>query len=257
MNGPAARGPERPEAEPFAEELGRLEERLAVPYPDRALLIEELAGDLAEAHRALRARGLPEEEARQQALRSLSLDEAALRALEDVHTPVVLRALGRLPPPVRPWVEALATAVPLFGLFLFLMLEVPLSSFVHDGGGPALMVVFLGLLGLFIEFQRLFIWFVLRDHSVPALRRNTPTPLYLAAATMLLGVMGAALKLKALLPRWASGRLPPAEVHRVITEPLACLILASALAALIVLMHGALGVGLRAIRIPDSKQKVD
>jgi hypothetical protein len=244
-------------AELFAKELGDLEAQLAVPYPDRALLLEELAADLSTAYREQRARGLVEAEAREAALRSLALDEGTMRALEDVHTPVVLRALGRLPPPVRPWIEAAATAVPLAALFLFIVLEVPLSSFLREGGGAAVLVVTFGVLGLFVEFQRLFIWFVLRDHSVPALRRNTPTPLYLAAATMLLGFLGAALKLYSFLPRWATGELAPALGRRWLSEALSCLILASALAALTVLLHGALAVGLRAIRIPDDKQKAD
>jgi hypothetical protein len=244
-------------ADLFARELGELEDRLGIPYPDRALLLEELAGDLTTAYRELRGRGLAEADARQAALCSFALDEATLRAIEDVHTPVVLRALARLPRPVRPWIEASATAVPLAALFLFIVLEVPLSSFLREGGSAAVLVVTFGVLGLFVEFQRLFIWFVLRDHSAPALRRNTPTPLYLAAATMLLGFLGAALKLYAFLPRWATGTLAPALQRRWLSEALSCLILASALAALTVLLHGALAVGLRAIRIPDAKQKAD
>jgi hypothetical protein len=249
--------PREPAGDLFSQELAELEDRLVVPYPDRALLIEELAGDLAAAYRQSCAAGLPEAEARQAALQSMALDEAALRALEDVHTPVVLRALARLPPPVRPWIEASASAIPLAALSLFIVLEVPLSSFLRGGGGAAVLVVTFGLLGLFVEFQRLFIWFVLRDHSVPALRRNTPTPLYLAAGTMLLGFLGAALKLYSFLPRWATGTLRPGETYTRLTEALACLILGSALAALTVLLHGALAVGLRAIRIPDGKQKTD
>ncbi len=246
-----------PAGELFAKELAELEDRLAVPYPDRALLLEELAGDLGDAYRELCARGLAEAQARQEALRALALDDQALAALEDVHAPAVLRALGRLPRPVRPWIEAAANAAPLAALFLFIVVEVPLSSFLREGGGTAVLVVTFGLLGLFIELQRLFIWFVLRDHSVPALRRNTPTPLYLAAATMLLGFLGAAMKLYSFLPRWAAGALSPRAQHLWLSEALACLILASALAALTVLLHGALAVGLRAIRIPDAKQKAD
>jgi hypothetical protein len=254
---PAAATDRPPARDLFAQELAALEDRLAVPYPDRALLLEELASDLGEAYDVLAARGLAEPEARQAALRGLALDDETVRALEDVHTPVVLRALARLPRPVRQWLEAFATAAPLAALFFFLIAEVPLSSFVREGGGAAVLVTTFGMLGLFVEFQRLFIWFVLRDHSVQALRRNTPTPLYLAAATMLLGFLGAALKLYAFLPRWATGVLPPGVQRQLLSEALACLILASALAALTVLLHGALAVGLRAIRIPDAKQKAD
>jgi hypothetical protein len=179
----------------FSAELAQLEDRLAVPYPDRALLLEELAGDLGAAYGGLRARGVDPETARQEALRSLQLDEETLRALEDVHVPAVQRALSRLPPPVRQWLEITATALPLFALFLFLVEEVPLNLFLSQGGRANYFVLAVGALGLFIEMQRLFIWFVLRDHSIAALRRNTPTPLYLAAATALLGVLGTSIEL--------------------------------------------------------------
>jgi hypothetical protein len=241
----------------FAEPLAELEDRLAVPYPDRALLLEELAADVSAAYGALRARGLGVEQARDEALRSLALDEETLRQLEDVHVPAVRRALGRLPPPVRQWLEILATALPLAALFVFLTMEVPLSEFLREGGEAIYFVLATGALGLFIEMQRLFIWFVLRDHSIAALRRNTPTPLYLAAATTLLGFLGTAIEYAAFLHRWAHRQIPLDRMADDVGQPLSCVITATSLATLIVLLHGALGVGLRAIRIPESKQRSD
>jgi hypothetical protein len=249
---PQLDAPDDPDAL-FAGPLAELEERLAVPYPDRALLLEELAADVTEVYGALRARGLSVEQARDEALRSLTLDEQTLREIEDVHVPAVRRALGRLPHPVRQWLETVATALPLAGLFVFLTLEVPLSEFLREGGWAIHFVLATGALGLFVEMQRFFIWFVLRDHSIAALRRNTPTPLYLAAATTLLGFLGTATEYAALLHSWAHGLVPPERIAHEAGRPLSCIITGTSLATFIVLLHGALGVALRAIRIPESK----
>lgn len=241
----------------FADELARLEDKLAVPYPDRALLLEELAADVAAVYAGLRQQGLAPDVARQQALRTLELDDESLRALEDVHVPAVRRALSRLPPPVRQWLEILATAVPLAVMFLFLITEVPLNLFLSEGGRMNYFVMATGLLGLFIEMQRFFIWFVLRDHSIAALRRNTTTPLYLAAATALLGMLGSALQFYGVLGRLGRREMTLDSLAWAGRQPLSCLIMGTSLATVLVLLHSALSVGLRAIRIPESKQKVD
>jgi hypothetical protein len=241
----------------FADELARLEEKLAVPYPDRALLLEELAADVSAVYAGLRAQGIGEEAARQQALRSLELDPETIRALEDVHVPAVRRALSRLPPPVRQWLEIAATAGPLAAMFLFLITEVPLNLFLSEGGRANYFVMATGMLGLFIEMQRFFIWFVLRDHSIAALRRNTPTPLYLAAATVLLGMLGTALEFYGFLFRVGRRQISLESLAWAGRQPLSCVIVGTSLATCIVLVHSALGVGLRAIRIPEAKQKAD
>jgi hypothetical protein len=258
MTAEAQTTPADPDATPlFAEELARLEEKLAVPYPDRALLLEELAGDVAAVYSGLRAKGLDREAARQQALRALELDQETLRAIEDVHVPAVRRALSRLPPPVRQWLEIFATALPLAVMFLFLITEVPLNVFLSEGGRINYFVIATGMLGVFIEMQRFFIWFVLRDHSIAGLRRNTPTPLYLAAATALLGMLGAALQFYGYLGKLGRGEVGLESLAWAGRQPLSCLIMGTSLATILVLLHSALGVGLRAIRIPESKQKVD
>jgi hypothetical protein len=241
----------------FAAELARLEDELAVPYPDRALLLEELAGDVAAVYQGLRAQGMDAEAARQQALRTLELDQETLQALEDVHVPAVRRALGRLPPPVRQWLEIAATALPLAAMVMFLIVEVPLNMFLSEGGRANYFVLALGMLGLFIEMQRFFIWFVLRDHSIAALRRNTPTPLYLAAATALFGVLGTAIEFYGFLYRLGTRKITVENFTYYGRQPLTCIIVGTSMAAIIVLVHSALGVGLRAIRIPESKQKAD
>jgi hypothetical protein len=235
------------EANPFGEELARIEATIDVPYPDRAEVIEEMGADLLAAYREARARGQDEASARRAALSRLCLDEERLSGLADVHAPAPLRWLQRLPPALRSWLRATASAAPLAALVVFLVVEVPVNEVLRNGGPIVTMVMAFGSLGLLIEMQRFFIWFVLRDHSAEALRRNTATPLYLAAATVLLGLLGTAVRYYKFL-----GRLPEdlASLRLGLREPLTSVIMASSLAALTILLHGALAAGLRALRVP-------
>jgi hypothetical protein len=232
----------------FADDLVHLESSIQVPYPERAEILDEVRADLAAAYRHARARGLDGPAARQQALSQLALADDARAALEVVHAPVPLRLLGRLPAALRSWLRALATAAPLAALVLFLVLEVPVNRFLNEGGKSVFLILAFGSLGLLLEMQRFFIWFVVRDHSAEALRRNTATPLYLAAATVLIGVLGTSMRYYSFLNRWG-GSLR--EIRRGLSEPLTLMIMACCLAALTVLLHGALSVGLRALRVPD------
>jgi hypothetical protein len=247
---PDCRPQEHDETVLFAEELAALEATIAVPYPDRAEMIEELGADLLAAYHEERALGHSEESARGRALRRLGLDADERRALERVHAPAPLRLLDHLPRPVRSWLQAAASAAPLAALVVFLMVEVPVNEVLRNGGPIVTMVLAFGSLGLLLEMQRFFIWFVLRDHSREALNRNNATPLYLAAATVLLGLLGTAIRYYRFL-----GRLPAdlPSLRLGLREPLTSIIMASCLAALTVLLHGALTAGLRALRVPEQK----
>jgi hypothetical protein len=237
----------------FEDVLETVEASLDVPYPDRALLLEEIEGDLESAYRSFRERGLSEADARAAALRELSLDEAAIRDVAAVHLPAVRRALTHLPPPAREWLESAALAVPLAGLVALLTTEVPLVHFLREGGFAIYLVLAVGVLALVLELQRAFLWFLLRDHSPAALRKNTSTPLYLAGATLCLGVLGTAVDYYVVFFGWSEGKIDEVGFRIGLREPLPCIIVGASLATLIFLIHGALQAGLRAIRIPEGK----
>ena len=234
----------------FTEELVQIESTLRLPYPARAEVIEELAADLLAAYRDERALGQNEDAARRRALSRLDLDEDQRRALEAVHASAPLRLLDRLPPAVRSWLQAALSAAPLAAMMVFLMVEVPVNDVLRHGGPIVTMVLAFGSLGLLLEMQRFFIWFVLRDHSPEALKRNNATPLYLAAATVLLGLLGTAIRYYRFL-----GRLPAdlPSLRLGLREPLTSVIIACCLAALTILLHGALSAGLRALRVPENR----
>ncbi len=83
----------------FVPALRKLEGELAVPIPERVLILRELESDLE----ALRARfteaGLAPEDAEARALEALVPDPAALRELDHLHTPLYERL-------TRPWADS-------------------------------------------------------------------------------------------------------------------------------------------------------
>ncbi|MBK7865094.1 MAG: hypothetical protein IPJ65_42155 [Archangiaceae bacterium] len=235
----------------FDDVLGELESRVDLPYPERALVIDELAGELDAAYCAARDQGLDEPAAREAALKALALDASAIATLEAVHLPAVRRALARLPAPLRGWVDSLAAAAPLFGFILYTFYEVPLLTFFREGGLAVWLLLALGGLAVLLELHRAVVWLVLRDHSAASLRRDTSTPLYLAAAALLVGLQGAALGYYVILGLWAEGRLEGVRLKEALREPLPNVVVATTIAALVVLLHGVIKAALRALRVPQ------
>lgn len=233
----------------FTAELARIEARLDLPYPERALFVEELGADLEAAYQDLRDRGLPEAEARLGALRALALSPQDSADLSAVHRPAVRRALDRLPAPVRDLVEATGAMVAFAAVILDLALEAPVILFLREGGVAMYVVLAIGGFALLLQIQRAFTWFLLRNHSSQALRQATSTPLYLAAATLCAGLMGTAMGYYVVLMVWAQGKIGPEELKVGLREPLSCLIVGAALATLVVLLQGASQAGLRGLRV--------
>jgi hypothetical protein len=239
----------------FEDFLSRLEPRLDVPYPARALLLEELAGDLELAYEARRKEGLAEAEAREAALKELELGPEALASLAEIHRPAARRLLARLPARVRDWLEALWVALPFAALVIMLATQVPLILFLREGGFTMYLILALGVTALFLEIHRFFLWFVLRDHSPGSLKKNTALPLYLAAAALGQGISGTALNLYVVLRRWNENALPADSALTGLRESLTCVILAATLATMVVLAHGMLSAGLRVILAPEVRAR--
>lgn len=227
----------------------RLEAELELPYPERALFLDELEADLLAVYQDLRARGLGEDAAAAAAVAALELAPEDRAALLSLHRPAVRRFLDRLPAPARDQLEAGTSTLAFAGVTLTLATEAPVMTLIREGGLPTLVVLAIGLLGLLLLAHRLFRWFVLRDHSAESLRLNTSTPLVLAAATLGAGVMGAAIDYYVVLMVWSQG-LIDAEALRVgLREPLSPLIFGAALATLTLLLHAATQAGLRRLRV--------
>jgi hypothetical protein len=236
----------------FDDVLAHVERSLDVPYPEREAVLRELRGELEAAYLAQRARGLGADEARAAAMQELALDGPALASLSQVHASSVKRALLRLTPDAREWVEWLVPTLAVAGAFVWVSSEVPMMHYIDEGGLATWVTLALGAMALLLQLHRGFVWFVVRDHSPAALHRHTATPLYLAAATFLMGVLGCALGYYQVLHAWGEGHLTDEALRVGLREPLPCVVLGTSTAVLIVLLQGALQAGLRAWRIPDS-----
>ncbi len=93
----------------------------------------------------------------------------------------------------------------------------------------------------------------MRDHSPASLSRDTPTPLYLAAAIVCLGLQGAALGYYLVFKLWADGRPTEDQLRSGLREPLPNIVVAGGIATLVILLHAVIKAGLRAIRVPQAK----
>src|SRR5690606_14951612 len=102
----------------------------------------------------------------------------------------------------------------------------------------------------FSELRRIYLWFIKKDHSDDSLARNDSFPLYAAALTFLIGVLGTALGYYVVIKKWASNSLAIEELRIGLHEPLPCLIIATALAATIVALHFMILQRLKAIGVP-------
>jgi len=234
--------------------LQRVDAELAIPYPERARFLDELHADLDAAFQRQRGAGMDEAAAAQETLREFELDFEAIAALNAVHVPAVQRLLARLPGRTRPLLESIAIGLPLLLLLVLISARVPLASFLREGGVVSLVILAVGSLAVLLQFERLLVWFVLRDHTARALRLDTRTPLYLGAASVLLGVLGSSLDLYVVLFAWSENRIELEQVRLGLRESLSPIVVGSAFATLVVLLHAALQAGLRALRVPDDKK---
>lgn len=233
----------------FDDVLERVEASLDVPYPQRSYIVRELEADLSACYVALIEQGVGDEEARAAALRDLGLDEDALASLSALHTPVIRRILLRLPEPAREPAEWLAAGSSLIVGFYFIITEVPMLDLIHEGGIAMYFILAIGGAALLLQARRAFSWFISRDHSAASLARNTPTPLYLAAATMLAALGGTAGGFRATINYVLEGKHGFDVVLVGAYESLANMILGTFLTFFIVLIHAALAAGLRASQV--------
>lgn len=233
----------------FDDVLRRIETMLDVPYPQRGHLLRELEADLCACAGALREQGASEQEAHDGALRELGLDAEALASLSALHAPIIRRLLLRLPQPAREPAEWLAAGSSLIVGIYFIITEVPMREFMIEGGYSMYFILVIAVAALLLQARRAFSWFVSRDHSAVSLARNTATPLYLAAATMLAGISGSAAAFRVVFYKVVEEKLGSEIALLGSYEALAPILFAGSLAFLIVLVQAALASGLRAMQI--------
>jgi hypothetical protein len=223
----------------FEPELRALRDRLTLPYPERSTFVAEVGADMEQTYQRLVTEGHDAASAKRQAIADLAMSEEDLTELAAIYTPRAARAVARLPHRARRMIEDFGGVVPLLAFTLFMVGEVSMIGFLHEAGVMSVFIILaLGGLGLGVQLQRVFRWFVLRDHSERSLSGLTAGPLYLGAACFLSGVLSMAFGYRNVLAAWSTGAVPEADLLLGMGEPLAALILATAVTGVIVLVHG-------------------
>ena len=122
-------------------------------------------------------------------------------------------------------------------------------EFMREGGFAMWVILLIGGSALLLQARRIMAWFVTRDHSSQSLGRNTATPLYLAAASLLAGIGGSAAGMRAVLYHYGEGT--EIMVYGFI-EALAPALFGAFLAFFIVLVQAFIGAGLRRMQAPQA-----
>lgn len=186
---------------PFEGTLRAVAERLELPQPDRACILEEIAGDLEQLRVELVRRGIDEREAEARAVEILAPSEAAIDALVSVHEPLYWSLSRRFTRSGMRRAERIGllvvTAIP-----LLLTLDALRHGGVLRSPSPFLWPVLLStvvVIGL-IAGKTLQLYLE-RDHDRGRLRAGLGPILVGCAAAVFLAAVGSVFELSALVTR--------------------------------------------------------
>lgn len=196
-------GASRPVDPAFAPALREVAERLALPIPARARLVQEMEADLADLVARLVDRGVPEADARERARATLLPDEASLERLQRLHRPLYRRltdhvAGDRLRILERGALLLIAAGVTGVGAIALLRVDV-----VGDPSPFLVPVLVLGALALAAALGKAFQLWVKGDHAHPA--RGLPAIPLLSLGALAVAIQGAVLGLFRLASRLEAG----------------------------------------------------
>lgn len=201
--------------ERFGRVLRRADAELEVREPDRSRILLELAADLEDLYRAYRERGHSEEEARRRAESWLAPEAGDLAALRRLHTPLVGRLLSPLSDVARSRLESTALTVLAVVAGVAGLGTLRATAFAWPPAPAAIVVLVLGALGAAVAARRGLDLFLSPDRGlqVPGW---IPGLLTLAAASVVVGALGACLQLHAALGPSATAAPSAAYLWRVV-----------------------------------------
>jgi len=180
--------------------LHRTGERLALPKATRSLILVEIASDLEELFNHYVQQGLSEDEAAARAEEKVDMSDEALAELVRIHSD----ARGwtdRIVRRVQPFWERIAMALIVFFFISALALGTDMKLLAHLTGfiWPILGILLALVVSFIVQMTRL------SDHPSPRrLRDNLATPLFLGAASLVVGFAGTGIELYRTLMRMAA-----------------------------------------------------
>jgi hypothetical protein len=175
-------------------------ERLALPKATRSLILVEIASDLEELFNHYIQQGLSEDEAAARAEEKVDMSDEALAELVRIHSD----ARGwtdRVSRRVQPFWERMALALIVLFFIASTTLDHGVRPFAHLTG------FIWPIIGILLALVVFFIVQVVRfsDHQSPRrLRDSLVTPLFLGAASVVVGFAGTGIELYRTLLRMAT-----------------------------------------------------
>jgi len=180
--------------------LNQTGERMALPKATRSLILVEIASDLEELFNHYVQQGLSEEEAVTRAEEKVDMSDEALTELVRIHSD----ARGwtdRVTRRVQPFWERIALALIVLFFIASTTLDHGVRPFAHLTG------FIWPIIGILLALVVFFIVQMVRfsDHQSPRrLRDSLVTPLFLGAASVVIGFAGAGIELYRTLMRMAA-----------------------------------------------------
>ena len=180
--------------------LHRTGERLALPKATRSLILVEIAADLEELFNHYVREGLSDDEAAARAEKKVDMSDEALVELVRIHSDA-RSWTDRIVRRAQPFWERIAMALIVLFFIAAACLETNMRPLAH-------VTVFIWpILGILLALVAVFIVQMtqLSDHPSPRrLRDRLATPLFLGAASLVVGFGGAGIELYRTLMRMAA-----------------------------------------------------
>ncbi len=178
----------------FDRYLKQVEKKLAVPYPERKDLLAEIASHLEDLYEEKLRAGFSEQDARQNAMRTMAVDNSFYTDIDEVHAPLVRRALAILPPPLSMVIEHLGVGlVAVLVLITVIIKEEVMIRFFAEMGFFMYPLNLMGLAILFLAGERIFSLYIKKDHSKRNLNQRLLSFKFLGTASAIVGVIGTLL----------------------------------------------------------------
>lgn len=181
-------------------DLTELVEGLPIPGPERARIVEEIAGDLEELREELVRRGMDPAEADAEAMRLLAPSEAAISALVSVHEPLYASLARRFSSGMRlaEWTGLVVVTLAAIGLALGSLVSVGVLR------SPSLLLaplVVVAIVVLVMVGRKTVQLHVARDHEPERLHDGMGAILVGSGLSIALGFGGAIYEMQRLAAR--------------------------------------------------------
>lgn len=179
----------------FAPLLKSINEKLDLPQPRKSRILLEIAADLEDLFNAYRTKGFSETEAMRKAEEKFAVSDDALSQLIHIHESALRRFMDKLSEQAKTrWERVLLIVILLFiaafGAKQSLTVEFFLqaSKFIWLALGIALSAAILSI----VKFYNIYLE---KDHRITKLRAGLPALLFLAGASLVIGVYGLFIEL--------------------------------------------------------------